>query len=83
MKLYRDIYILLLILVLLLSESHISASQPEPRRHLDICSIGLGVTNGDSSPNEALWFSQPVHPDNMLLSSQVPCTPGNSQVRFN
>lgn len=59
----------------------ISASQPEPRRHLD---SGLGSdSKGDdcAGGNESLWFSQPIRPDHMLLSSQLPCTPGSSQVK--
>ena len=59
---------------------HISASQPEPRR-LD-SGIGSGVLESvdDERTVNGLCFSQPVHPDHMLLSTQMQCTPGASQV---
>ncbi|XP_071957573.1 serine/threonine-protein kinase Chk1-like [Antedon mediterranea] len=56
-----------------------SSSQPS------ICG-GLGTSTIDSSSVEDLIygvsFSQPVHLDDMLLGSQLPCTPGNSQTPF-
>ncbi|EDO30712.1 predicted protein [Nematostella vectensis] len=63
--------------------AHISASQPEPRRHLDSgLGSAIGSTEDCGEAKEALWFSQPIHPDHMLLSSQLPCTPGSSQTPF-
>ncbi|XP_048588544.1 serine/threonine-protein kinase Chk1 isoform X2 [Nematostella vectensis] len=65
------------------NEAHISASQPEPRRHLDSgLGSAIGSTEDCGEAKEALWFSQPIHPDHMLLSSQLPCTPGSSQTPF-
>ena len=63
-----------------LFRDHISASQPEPRR-LD-SGIGSGVLESvdDERTINGLCFSQPVHPDHMLLSTQMQCTPGASQV---
>ncbi|KAJ7333065.1 Serine/threonine-protein kinase Chk1 [Desmophyllum pertusum] len=61
---------------------HISASQPEPRR-LD-SGIGSGVLESvdDEGIVNGLCFSQPVHPDHMLLSTQMQSTPGASQSPF-
>ncbi|XP_013400239.1 serine/threonine-protein kinase Chk1-like [Lingula anatina] len=56
----------------------ISCSQPEPRR-------APSLSPSTSDTNEALRdlhmfsFSQPVHPDHMILGSQMPGTPGASQ----
>ena len=63
-----------------LFRDHISASQPEPRR-LD-SGIGSGVLESvdDERTINGLCFSQPVHLDHMLLSTQMQCTPGASQV---
>ena len=65
-----------------LFRDHISASQPEPRR-LD-SGIGSAVLDGvddDERTVNGLCFSQPVHLDHMLLSTQMQCTPGASQVK--
>ncbi|XP_068732386.1 serine/threonine-protein kinase Chk1-like [Montipora capricornis] len=61
---------------------HISASQPEPRR-LD-SGIGSGILDNvdDDRGVNGLCFSQPVHLDHMLLSTQMQCTPGASQTPF-
>lgn len=58
----------------------ISASQPEFRRFtkIDLDSTGDDERDGDDGCN---WFSQPVHPDHMLLSSQSPNTQ-SPQVRY-
>lgn len=63
---------------------HISASQPEPRR-LDsgIGSGDLESVEDDERTLNGLCFSQPVHLDHMLLSTQMQCTPGASQVKEN
>ena len=54
------------------------SSQPEPRRQdSDIGSGSLDQGRNDGAA-ENLWFSQPVHPDHLLLSQT--CTPGSSQV---
>ena len=60
---------------------HISASQPEPRR-LD-SGIGSGILDNEDGERtiNGLCFSQPVHPDHMLLSTQMQSTPGASQVK--
>ncbi|KAJ8316319.1 hypothetical protein KUTeg_006333 [Tegillarca granosa] len=58
--------------------SRISCSQPESRQRLD----SQGESTGESSSNDLshiFSFSQPVHPDHMLLSSQFQGTPGSSQ----
>ena len=51
----------------------ISASQPEFRRFNkgDLDSTGDDEKDGDDG---GIWFSQPVHPDHMLLCSQSPST---------
>lgn len=51
----------------------ISASQPEFRRFnkVDLDSTGDNEKDGDDG---GIWFSQPVHPDHMLLCSQSPST---------
>lgn len=61
---------------------HISASQPEPRR-LD-SGIGSGALElvDDEATVNGLCFSQPVHLDHMLLSTQMQSTPGTSQVKI-
>ncbi|KAK2566823.1 Serine/threonine-protein kinase Chk1, partial [Acropora cervicornis] len=58
---------------------HISASQPEPRR-LD-SGIGSGILDNEDGERtiNGLCFSQPVHPDHMLLGTQMQSTPGASQ----
>lgn len=64
--------------VVLFSFTHISSSQPESRQRLG----SEGDTNSPLDPvDRQFWFSQPVHPDHMLLSSQIQGTPGSSQVR--
>ncbi|XP_011450416.2 serine/threonine-protein kinase Chk1 [Magallana gigas] len=58
------------------SFTHISSSQPESRQRLG----SEGDTNSPLDPvDRQFWFSQPVHPDHMLLSSQIQGTPGSSQ----
>lgn len=60
------------------SFKHISSSQPESRNRLG----SEGDTNSPmDSVDRQFCFSQPVHPDHMLLNSQVQGTPGSSQVR--
>ncbi|XP_046853378.1 serine/threonine-protein kinase Chk1-like [Xenia sp. Carnegie-2017] len=51
---------------------HVSASQPEFRRFnkVDLDSTGDERDCDDGS----IWYSQPVHPDHMLLCSQSPST---------
>lgn len=63
-------------------KDHISASQPEPRR-LD-SGIGSGALElvDDEATVNGLCFSQPVHLDHMLLSTQMQSTPGTSQSPF-
>ncbi len=55
-------------------------SQPDPR-HM----VPHGESDQSSSPAvtafQGLSFSQPIHPDHMLLSSQLQGTPGSSQVK--
>ncbi|CAH3175037.1 unnamed protein product [Porites lobata] len=65
------------------NQDHISASQPEPRR-LDsgIGSGDLESVEDDERTLNGLCFSQPVHLDHMLLSTQMQCTPGASQTPF-
>ncbi|XP_048772853.2 serine/threonine-protein kinase Chk1-like [Ostrea edulis] len=54
----------------------ISSSQPESRHRLG----SDGDTNSSMEPiSRQFCFSQPVHPDHMLLSSQIQGTPGSSQ----
>ncbi|XP_072166249.1 serine/threonine-protein kinase Chk1-like [Diadema setosum] len=61
------------------SNGKVSASQPTFQTN------GFGTANEGAIPSaveelvNAFSFSQPVHPDNMLLSSQLACTPGASQ----
>lgn len=61
---------------------HISASQPEPRR-ID-SGIGSGILDNEDGERtlNGLCFSQPVHPDHMLLGTQMQSTPGASQTPF-
>lgn len=57
--------------------SRISCSQPEYNQH------GYNGETNHATPEESehiFSFSQPVHPDHMLLSSQFQGTPGSSQV---
>ena len=66
---------------LALVRDHISASQPEPRR-ID-SGIGSGILDNEDGERtlNGLCFSQPVHPDHMLLGTQMQSTPGASQVK--
>ena len=61
-------------------DARISMSQPDP---------GRGIQQGeaspvaaDNAPSYALSFSQPVHPEHLLLGSQMSCTPSASQVSY-
>jgi len=55
--------------------ARICSSQPELAHHTSQRSQG---SSGEEL-GPAFSFSQPLHPDHMILS-QFPCTPGNSQV---
>lgn len=61
---------------------HISASQPEPRRLDSGIDSGVLESVDDEGTVNGLCFSQPVHPDHMLISTQMQSTPGASQVGF-
>lgn len=56
--------------------SRFSCSQPEPRGQ----DHGENTSLTAEDQQHIVSFSQPIHPDNMLLSSQFQGTPGSSQV---
>ena len=58
--------------------SRLSSSQPElPRQNQKSQVESLTPSGEDLGP--VISFSQPLHPDHMLLSSQFQGTPGSSQ----
>ena len=59
----------------------ISCSQPEMPQTSEV-SPGGGFGSGSDVLAPMISFSQPLQPDNMLLSSQIQCTPGLSQVNI-
>lgn len=64
------------------NRDHISASQPEPRRLDSGIDSGVLESVDDEGTVNGLCFSQPVHPDHMLISTQMQSTPGASQNPF-